>query len=40
MKDLRPLLKEAFPENWEEVYALSMLRVNGIVPLKRAESSW
>ena len=40
MKDLRPLLIEAFPENWEEVYALSMLRVNGIVPLKRAESSW
>jgi hypothetical protein len=40
MKDLRPLLIEAFPENWEEVFALSMLRANGIVPLKRAESSW
>ena len=40
MKDIQPLLIEGFPENWEEIYALSMLRVSGNVPLKRAESSW
>jgi transposase len=40
MKDIQPLLKEGFPENWEEIYALSMLRVSGNIPLKRAESSW
>ena len=40
MKDIKPLLMEGFPDNWEEVYALSMLRVTGNVPLKRAESSW
>lgn len=40
MKDIKPLLMQGFPENWEEIYALSMLRVTGNVPLKRAESSW
>jgi len=40
MKELQPLLKEAFPENWEEIYALSKLRVTGNTPLKRIESSW
>ena len=40
MKDLQPLLIEAFPENWEEIYALSKLRVTDNVPLKRIESSW
>jgi hypothetical protein len=40
MKDIKPLLMEGFPGNWEEIYALSMLRVTGNVPLKRAESSW
>jgi hypothetical protein len=40
LKDLKPLLMRAFPENWEEVYALSKLRVTGNVPLKRAESTW
>ena len=40
LKDLEPLLMEAFPENWKEVYALSKLRVTGNVPLKRAESAW
>ena len=40
MKDIKPLLMEGFPDNWEEVYALSMLRVTGNAPLKRAESSW
>jgi hypothetical protein len=40
MKDLEPLLMEGFPENWEEIYALSKLRVTGKVPLKRADSAW
>jgi hypothetical protein len=40
MKDIKPLLMKGFPHNWQEIYALSMLRVTGNVPLKRAESSW
>jgi transposase len=40
MKDLEPLLREGFPENWEEIYALSKLRVTGNVPLKREDSAW
>jgi hypothetical protein len=39
MKDIKPLLMEGFPHNWQEIYALSMLRVTGNIPLKRAESS-
>jgi hypothetical protein len=40
MKDLKPLLIEAFPERWQEIYALSMIRVTGNVPLKRAKCAW
>jgi transposase len=40
MNDLKPLLIEGFPNNWMEIYSLAMLRVNGNVPLKRAESAW
>lgn len=40
MKDLEPLLREGFPENWEEIYALSKLRATGNIPLKRADSAW
>jgi len=40
MKEIKPLLMEGFPDNWEEICALLMLRVTGNVPLKRAESSW
>jgi hypothetical protein len=40
MKDIKPLLMEGFPNNWSEIYSLSMLRVIGNVPLKRAESAW
>jgi hypothetical protein len=39
-KELKPLLEDAFPDNWKEVYALSLLRVTGNVPLKRAKDSW
>jgi len=40
LKDLKPILAEAFPESWEEIYSLAMVRVQGYVPLKRAESAW
>ena len=40
MKEIKPLLMQGFPDNWEEIYSLSILRVTGNVPLKRAESSW
>ena len=40
MKDIKPLLMEGFPNNWMEIYSLSMLRVIGNIPLKRAESAW
>jgi hypothetical protein len=40
MNDLKPLLIEGFPDNWMEIYSLAMLRVNGNIPLKRAESAW
>ena len=40
MKDLEPLLQEAFPDSWEEIYALATVRVPDCVPLKRVESAW
>jgi len=40
MKDIKPLLKEGFPEHWEEICALAMVGVSGNVPLKRAEDAW
>jgi len=40
IKSLKPLLEDAFPECWEEVYSLAMVRVNGYVPMKRVKESW
>jgi transposase len=40
MKDLKPLLVEAFPDSWEEIYALATVRVIDRVPLKRVGSAW
>ena len=40
MKDIKPLLKEGFPDHWEEICALAMVRVSGNVPLKRAKDAW
>jgi hypothetical protein len=41
MKDIKPLLMEGFPDNWEEVYALSMLRVTcGVLKLFRVRPSF
>jgi transposase len=40
MKDIKPLLRVGFPEHWEEICALAMVRVLGNVPLKRAKDAW
>ncbi len=40
LKDVKPLLKEVFPDQWEEICALAMVRVSGNVPLKRAKDAW
>jgi transposase len=40
MKDIKPLLRAGFPEHWEEICALAMVRVTGNVPLKRAKDAW
>jgi len=40
MEDLKPLLMDAFPDNWEAIYALSMIRICGNVPLKRSKVIW
>ena len=34
------MLKEAFPEHWEEIIALVFTRVSGYLPLKRVKSTW
>jgi len=31
---------EAFPDLWEEIYSIAMVRVADHVPLKRVESAW
>ena len=40
MKELKPILMEGFPDYWEEIYALAMVRTTGNVPLKRADEAW
>lgn len=40
MSDITDLLKGSFPDDWQELYALSMLRVLGDVPLRRARNAW
>jgi Transposase len=40
LKDIKPLLKEGFPDHWEEICALAMVRVSGNVPLKRVKDAW
>jgi hypothetical protein len=40
MKDLKPLLEEAFPDSWEEIYALATVRVIDRIPLERVGSAW
>jgi len=40
MKDIKPILRAGFPDHWEEICALAMVRVPGNVPLKRAKDAW
>ncbi len=40
MKDLKPLLKEGFPDCWAEICAIAMVRATGNVPLKRIKDAW
>jgi len=40
MKELKPLLEDNFPEHWQELYAMSIVRVNGHTPLKRIKDCW
>ena len=40
MKELKPLLKEGFPDCWAEICAITMVRVTGNVPLKRIKDAW
>ncbi|NLV27641.1 MAG: hypothetical protein GXY48_10825, partial [Methanomicrobiales archaeon] len=38
--EMIPVLKEAFPEHWEEIVALVFTRLSGYLPLKRVKSTW
>jgi transposase len=40
IKDLKPLLKEGFPDCWAEICAIAMVRATGNVPLKRIKDAW
>ena len=40
IKDLKPLLKEGFPDCWKEICALAMVRVTNSVPIKRVKDAW
>ncbi len=40
ISDLKPLLIEGFPDYWEEIYALAIVRVTCNVPLKRVKDEW
>ena len=40
IEPLKSVIKEAFPNCWEEIYSLAMVRVNGYMPIKRANDSW
>ena len=40
LAEIKPLLMDIFPDHWEELYAMSIVRVNGYTPLKRIKDSW
>ena len=40
LKDIKPLLKEGFPDHWEDICALATVGVSGNVPLKRVKDAW
>jgi transposase len=33
-------LRKGFPDCWKEIYALALVRVTGVVPLKRVKDAW
>jgi hypothetical protein len=40
MSNILQQLRSAFPDDWQELYALSMVRVLGDVPLRRVQNAW
>jgi len=40
LEDLVPLLRGAFPDVWEELVALGIVRMTGMVPLKSVQHEW
>ncbi len=40
MSDILEQIRSAFPDDWQELYALAMVRVLGDVPLRRAQNAW
>jgi len=40
MAEIKPHLMATFPDHWKELYAMSIVRVNGYTPLKRIKDSW
>ncbi len=40
MEGILPVLREAFPDIWRELYVLSLVRMTGYVPLKRVRARW
>ena len=40
MSEIKPLLMDNFPDHWGELYAMSIVRVNGYTPLKRIKDNW
>ena len=40
IRDLKPLLIEAFPDYWEEIYAIAIVRATGNIPMKRIKGVW
>ena len=40
MSEMLDHLRSAFPEDWQELYALSLVRVLGDVPLRRVQNAW
>jgi transposase len=39
-KEMIPLLKEEFPDNWRQILAMVLTRVDGYIPLKRVKDKW
>ncbi len=40
LTDMRSCLADAFKDGWEEIYALTITRASGYVPLKRVNAAW